>query len=285
VLGQGGQTLDVSLARLDLVRETREILGLDPAAGLGLALWAVAWLAASLGLRLVGLPAAIRAVGSSLVTARALAWMALCAWPIGLLFRVSAPQTLPGQKPFNDAYVVIEQGGPLLWIFAAMALAGLASARTRALSVLAAAAVLCLPSTLQFTWKKATEPPDPIPAGIVRAMSALEVASRPGEVVMQRPGARYPPPPVVLAGRRVPYERFTPFMAQFASAEDLQRRHETVFRFFRTNDRIEAMAIARSLGARYLCLYGPDRVRFDSDGLVEPIHVEPQARCYRLTLP
>jgi hypothetical protein len=282
VFGQGGQTLDVTLAPLDLVRETREILGLEPVAGTALALWALGWVAASLGLRLAGLPPAAQAVRGPLAAARAMAWMALCAWPLGLLFRVSAPRTLAGQKPFNDAYVLIEQGGPLLWIFTALAVARLAGVGPRAVAVIAAAAALSLPSTAQFVWKKATEPPDPIPAGIVRAMDALAAASRPGEVVMQRPGARYPPPPVVLAGRRVPYERFTPFMAQFVAAEDLERRHQTVYRFFRTTDRAEAIAIARSLDARYLCLYGPDRVRFDTTGLLEPIHEEPQARCYRL---
>ena len=29
----------------------------------------------------------------------------------------------------------------------------------------------------------------------------------------------------------------------------------------------------------------PDRVRFDTTALLQPIHEEPQARCYRLTLP
>jgi hypothetical protein len=284
VFGQGGQTLDVALAPWDLVRETREILGLEPVAGIRLVAWAAAWVLASLGLRLVGVPTALRAVRSPLAPARVMAWMALCAWPLGLLFRVSAPRTLPGQKPFNDAYVLIEQGGPLLWVFTTLALAGLVGVR-RARVLIAAAALLALPSTVQFAAKKATEPPDPLPAGIVRAMQALAAASQPGDVVLQRPGARYPPAPVVLAGRRVPYERFTPFMAQFVSAEDLERRHQTVFRFFRTHDRAEAIAIARSLDARYLCLYGPDRVRFDTEGLLGPIHEEPQARCYRLTLP
>ena len=81
------------------------------------------------------------------------------------------------------------------------------------------------------------EPPDPLPAPIVRAMASLERASRPGDVVLQRPGARYPPAPVILIGRRVPYERFTPYLTQFAPREALERRHETVFRFFRTHDR------------------------------------------------
>jgi hypothetical protein len=119
----------------------------------------------------------------------------------------------------------------------------------------------------------------------VRAVKALEAASRPGDVVMQRPGARYPPLPVVLAGRRVPYERFTPYLTQFASRDDLERRHETVFRFFRTTERDEAIGIARDLNARFLCLYGAERVRFDTVGLLAPLHQEPEGRCYGWTAP
>jgi hypothetical protein len=280
-LGQGGTTLEVTLAPFDLVRETREMLGLQPAHGARFAAWALIWLAASLGARLLGVPTAVRAIAGASAAARALAWMALAAWPLGLLFRVSAPVTLPGQKPFNDAYVLIEQGGPLLWIFTVLAIGRLAGMHAR--GVAAAVALLSLPATIQFVAKKATEPPDPMPAGIVRAMRALAAASSPGDVVLQRPAARYPPAPVVLIGRRVPYERFTPFMAQFVPAEVMQRRHEDVYRFFRTTDREEALRIARSLGATHLCLYGPDRVRFDTAGLLDPIHEEPAARCYRLT--
>jgi hypothetical protein len=116
-------------------------------------------------------------------------------------------------------------------------------------------------------------------------MDALNVASKPGDVVMQRPGGRYPPPPVVLAGRRVPYERFTPYLTQFASRAELERRHEEVFRFFKTDDPEEALAIARGLGARFLCLYGPDRVRFDPAGVLVPIHEEPGARLFRIEEP
>jgi hypothetical protein len=42
------------------------------------------------------------------------------------------------------------------------------------------------------------------------------------------------------------------------------------------------MAIARELGARYVALYGRERLRFDTDGLLEPIHEEPEARVYRI---
>jgi hypothetical protein len=285
VFGQGGTTLEVSVSPFDLVRETRETLGLEPARGLRVAVWAAVWLAASLGVRLIGIPAALKAVGDASAPARTLAWMALAAWPLGLLFRVSAPVTLAGQKPFNDAYVLIEQGGPLLWIFTTLAIARLAAVRGNGVALAAGAALLSLPATAQFVAKKATEPPDPMPAGIVRAMRALETRSAPGAVILQRPAARYPPPPVVLIGRRVPYERFTPFMAQFVPARMMQRRHEDVYQFFRTTDRDEAIELAERLGARHLCLYGPDRVRFDTTGFLRPIHEEPAARCYSMVLP
>ncbi|HET8647183.1 MAG TPA: hypothetical protein VFO85_16930, partial [Vicinamibacteria bacterium] len=281
-LGRGGEPLDVALAPLDLVRVTREGLGLEPGTGLVLLLSAVAWVAASFGLRLVGIPDAWRAIRGGPAALRALGVMALAGWPIALLLRVSPPETLPGQKAFNDAYVLIEQSGPLLWIFTASALARLAGQGRRRRLVLAGAAALALPATLQFAVKKARLPYDPIPAAMVRAMDAVEAHSRPGDVVLQRPGARYPPLPVVLAGRRVVYERFTAYSTQFAPAAELARRHERIFRFFRTSDAAEAAAIARELGAVLVALYGPDRVRFDPQALLEPVHLDAQARVYRV---
>jgi hypothetical protein len=285
VLGQGGQTVAVTLAPLDLVRITRESLGLAPLDGARLAGWSVLWLAASLGLRILGLAEAVRALRRPGVIGPALGAMALAAWPLGLLLRVSAPEMLEGQKAVNDAAYVVEQGGPLLWLFAAAALSRWIDsrpARAARLASLAAVAILALPSTVQFVVKKATQPPDPLPGPMVRAMAALAAVSQPGDVVLQRPGARYPPAPVILIGRRVPYERFTPWLTQFASAAALDARHEVVFRFFRTSDPDEAMAIARRLGARYVALYGTDRLRFDPNGLLIPIHAEDGAHVYRI---
>lgn len=285
-LGQGGRTVAVILAPLDLVRLTRESLGLVPAHGVRLAIFAVLWIAASLGLRLFGLPAAVRALRDAHVIAPALAAMALAAWPLGLLFRVSAPEMLEGQKAVNDAAYLVEQGGPLLWLFTAGALARWMETRRRPrLAALAAVALLALPSTLQFAIKKATTAPDPLPAPMVRAMEALKVASRPGEVVLQRPGARYPPAPMILIGRRVPYERFTPWLTQFAPAAQLEARHEVVYRFFTTTDPEEAMAIARGLGARYVVVYGKERLPFDPTGRLVVIHQEDGARVYRIQDP
>jgi hypothetical protein len=279
--GEGGDTVTVVLAPLDLARVTRETLGLLPLGGAAFLGWTALWLAASLGLRLLALPEAVRALRRS-AAASALGAVALAGWPLGLLFRVSAPEVFPGQKVVNDAAYLVEQSGPLLWLFAANALAALATTPVRRAAALVAALLLATPATWQYAIKKATTPPDRLPAPMVRAVRALERVSRPGDVVLQRPGARYPPAPVILAGRRVPYERFTPYLTQFASRRDLEARHETVYRFFRTTSREEALAIARSLGASFVALYGHDRVRFDTTGLLQPIHEEEEARVYRI---
>jgi hypothetical protein len=281
VLGQGGETVEARLAPLDLVRVTRESLGLAPLEGRRLLAWSAFWLLSSLGLRTFGVLPALRAVAGRLA-ASVLGAVALSGWPLGLLFRVSAPEVLPGQTPVNDAAYLVEQSGPLLWIFAASALSALSRSSIERVLVAVGIVVLAVPSTLQYAAKKATTEPDRVPAPMVRAMAALERASARGDVVLQRPGARYPPAPVVLAGRRVPYERYTPYLTQFASRQALLDRHELVYRFFRTTDRDEALAIARRLGATFVALYGYDRVRFDASGVLAPIHEEPGARLYRI---
>lgn len=283
VLGHGAQTAAVALDPLDLVRVTRETLELAPLPGPSLLLFSLFWVACSLGLRLLGLPAAFRTLRSDQAPAVAVSAMALAAWPLGLLFRVSAPEVLEGQRFVNDAAYLIEQAGPLLWIFTSLTLAGLGASRPRAAFLALAVAVLALPATLQFLAKKAGLPPDRLPAATVRAMDALARSSQPGDVVLQRPGARYPPAPVILIGRRVPYERFTPYLTQFAPREALEARHETVYRFFRTLDGAEAREIARGLGARFLCLYGGDRIRFEAPALLEPLYEEPGVRLYRIS--
>jgi hypothetical protein len=229
----------------------------------------------------VGVPEALRALRGA-APASALGAMALSGWPLGLLFRVSAPEVMEGQRVVNDAAYLVEQSGPLLWVFTAVVLARFAATPLRRAAALAAVLLLATPSTWQYAAKKAATAPDRLPAPMVRAVDALARVSKPGDVVMQRPGGRYPPAPVVLAGRRVPYERFTPYLTQVASRADLEARHEAVYRFFRTTSREEALGIARSLGASFLALYGQDRVRFDTTGVLEPVHEEDGARLYRI---
>ena len=122
-------------------RVTRETLGLAPLAGP-----ALRGLGGALARRVAGPAArrrsrdAVRAPARPRAAASALAAMALSGWPLGLLFRVSAPEVLAGQKFVNDAAYLVEQSGPLLWLFAAVALARLATtaARRRAAALAAA---------------------------------------------------------------------------------------------------------------------------------------------------
>jgi hypothetical protein len=281
VLGQGGETVSVTVAPLDLVRVTRSTLGMPVLEGGSLAAWAVFWVLASLGLRVLGVPRAVHALRGS-VAASALAAVALTGWPLGLMFRVSAPEVLSGQTTVNDAAYLLEQSGPLLWLFTVIALVSFATTPPRRVLTAVALVVFSTPSTLQYAIQKRRTPPARLPAPMVRAMDALVPASHPGDVVLQRPAARYPPAPVILAGRRVPYDRFTPYLTQFASREALEARHLQVYRFFRSRDRQEALGLARALDAKFLALYGHDRVRFDTTGVLEPLHEEPGARLYRI---
>jgi hypothetical protein len=280
VLGQGGAEVSVRLQPFDLARITRESLDLPEATGPAFAAWCIAWLLASLGLRWLGVRPALEAIAVGPPAGAAVAVMGLSAWPLGLLFRIAVKDALPGQKVVNDAAYIVEQGAPLLWLFTALALARIAERRGRLLAL--AILVLAAPSTLQFAFRKALSPPDHLPAPMVRAVAALREKARPGEVVLQRPGARFPPAPILLASLRVPYERYTPFRTQFAPLPALERRHQRVFDFFRTSDLVEARAIARELGATWLALYGSDRVRFPMETLLEPVFEEEGAKVYRI---
>ena len=219
---------------------------------------ALLWIAASLGLRLVA-PTGGRARAARWTRgATALAAMALAAWPLGLLFRVSAPEVLPGQKVVNDAAYLVEQGG------AAAVDVRRARARTLARGAAATpgrpalgAAGRC-PSTLQFAVEEGARcRADPVPAPTCARWRGRGRASRPGDVVLQRPGARYPPLPVVLAGRRVPYERFTPYLTQFVVARgpaSAGTRPCTASSGPRTRTRRGPSRPSSS--ARFVCLYG-----------------------------
>ena len=278
--GGGDHGVAVSVSPFDLVNVTRETLALPPRHGLALAGWALLWLLASVGLRWLGVGEAVRALEAPSPVC-ALAVMALAGWPLGLLFKVAPPDAVAGQRPINDASFLVEQSGPLLWIFAALTLARLAERHGRAL-VLALAAMLALPATVHFVVKKAGQAPHPLPASTVRAMAKLATHTQPGEVVLQRPGRLFPPAPVILIGRRVAYERFTPYLTQFAPREDLERRHADVHRFFEGADAAEARAIATRLGARFLVLYARDpRPRFDLGALYEKVYGEPGVDVYR----
>ena len=275
-LGHGGRSVEVLLDPLAPAALTRDMLGRPALAGAPLLAWSALWLAASLGLRMLGVPRAVQALRSRDAPRVALAAVALSGWPLALLLRVTADGV------FNESVYFSVQSGALLWVFTCEALVALVARGLSPWLVGAVSACLALPSSAEFVWRKARTPPDVVPARVLRAMAALEQASQPGDVVLMRPFSRYPPPPIVFIGRRVAYTDYMPYMRQFASAPVLHERRELVRRFFRTGDPSEALAIARGLGARFVYLFGPQGIGIDPETVLEPIYVEGNARVYRI---
>ena len=270
VLGQGGQTVavDAGPAR-PRAHHAGEPRPCPDRRRRGLPAGRVLWLVASLGLRVARHRGGrARAATTGRRSRAALAAMALAAWPLGLLFRVSAPEMLEGQKVINDAAYLVEQGGPAavdLHRRRALALDRGAAGSRGALAALAAVALFALPATAQFVVKKATDAARPHAGGD----GARHGRAGRGQPARRRRAAAAGG--ALSAGSRHPHRPARALRAVHALADAVRaggraggtpRRH--VFRFFRTTDPAEAMAIAQSLGARYVALYGADRVRFDS---------------------
>jgi len=283
VAGAGGEAVTVALDPLAVVRDARTDLGFAPLAGAGLVAWTPVWLLAALGLRAAGVPAAVAALLRGGTARRGLAVLALAGWPLGLLLRISPVEAGQRVRPFNEALYFFEQSGLVLWVFAALALGGLRLRGLRAALALAAGLLLALPTTVQFAAQKRRTPSLYLDADAVAAAGALERASRPGDVVLQRPDLqRFPPAPMVLAGRRVPYTRFIPFFSQILPRAERRARFARTLAFFRTGDPARAREIAAGLGAEYVFLYGRRELRFDPEGILEPVYESERARVYRI---
>lgn len=282
-LSRAGQHVEVVLDPLLVVRQTLEDLGRPGVAGAPLALYTLAWIAFALGFRLVGVGAAFRALLGRHAPAVALAAMALSGWPLGLFFRISPMEVGTRSRPFNEGLYFFEQSGILMWTFAAVALGGWSWRGLRGPLGGALALLLTLPSTLQFVAHKRRVQPQRIAAPIVRAMDVLARESPPDAVVLVLPKTqRHPPPPLVLAGRRVPYTRFIPYLSQFAPDEPRRHRIERVRRFFETQDAEEARAIAREVGATYVCLLRNEKLAFPVAGVLDTVYAAPGVTLYRL---
>jgi hypothetical protein len=279
--GASASQVEVLFTPLRLVQESLRQVHIEDLAPAGLVAATLPWLVVSLGLRLVGLVHAGKAAVGRSVVASVSAWLALSGWPLALLLHVAARDPEGGTLPSATIYFV-EQSGAMLWVFAALALGAWAAPGWRRAVALGAAGLMALPATVEFAIQKARVRPERVPPAFVRAIEAVAQDGHRGDLVLQRPSVHRPPLPVVLIGRRVVYERFTPYLTQFAPPAVLRRHHETVNRFFTTTDPEEARAIARSVRARYVCLYRRQQVRFDGDGLLVPVHEERKARCYRI---
>ncbi len=248
--------------------------GLPVPRGIGYALAGLAWLVLSLGLRVVGVPRAWRALGEEGGATRALAVLALSGWPLAMLVRITAD---PG---FDENAYFLQASGVVLWLFAVPALGAL----WRRSRVAAAALVLglALPASAEFVARKAAQPGQAVPVAAVEAMAALRAASHPGDVVITRPLPRFVPLPMVLAGRRVAFSNYLSYWRQFVSPTALAERNRLVRAFFRSRTPSEACAIAETLHGRYLYMTGRQHVDFDTASLLEPVFERDGERVYRI---
>lgn len=276
--GHAVETVEVALDPFERVWFAARFLDASPQGFGETAAAVVAWTVGSLGLRVVGLAGAARAAFRGDLPARALGAIALAGWPLALLVRI-APKG--HETRYNEVFYFQEAAGTVLWLFALGAVAS--AAREGRRWIWGLAAVACVPATLQFG-AAARRLPDveDVPPEVVRAMEALARDGAPGDVVLQRAHPRYPPPPMVLVGRRVPYTRTIPYLSQFAPSGELERRLECVRRFFATGDPREAAGIARHFGARYVALYRSDAVSFPLEDVLAPVHVEGKVALYRV---
>jgi len=282
VLGGGGETMLIAFEPLRVLNDSRADLGLLPVSGFASLVWLLAWLLIALGLRLAGVPRALGALLSAKPAPAALAAFALSGYVLGLMFRISPLEGGLRERPFNEALYFFESSGSVLWVFAALAVAGVATtARWRALLLLGSAA-LALPSTLQFIWQERNAERRRVPPAVVRALSELQRATRPGEVVLVKPERQRHAPAPMLIGRRVPFTRFIPFFSQLAPRASLIARYERTARFFATLDPGEARAIAQELGAKTLLLVGGEDVLFEKRGTLELLYGGEGAALYRI---
>jgi hypothetical protein len=286
VLGAGAGRWSVGIDPLLPVREFAAQLGATPASGPMLAVWTLGWVVGIVGVRLWGVPTAVRALASRAPTPSILASLALSGWVLGLLFRITLAEAVRGRTAVNEANYFIDQSGLVLWVFVAAGLATWSAPKLR----IAAVGVLCVALSISGTlWRIVSGPPGSdlprIPQAITKAMATLAAQSEPGEVVLQKPLPRpYPPPALVLIGLRVPFTRTISYLTQFAGRGEIESRRRTVQRFFETTDANEAQAIARSLGARYLCLVESDAVRFPMARTLQLLSKRSRVRLYRILL-
>jgi hypothetical protein len=149
------------------------------------------------------------------------------------------------------------------------------------MQLVAAAALVALPSSVQVVCRKLETPPQRLSPAAVRSLGALERASRPADAVLVHPGHEGVPPPVLI-GRRVVYARFLPETAWLAARESRKGALERATAFFETRDPGAARRIARELRASFVCLYEGERLGFaESEGLAT-VFEERGVRVYRL---
>jgi len=249
VLGHQLESTGTSLAPLGPGRALLARFGLVTPDWAGQLAWSLVWLALGLGVRALGVLPAVRALrgpGAGV----ALAVLALSGWPLRLLLRIVPDGT------FDEGAYFTVHSAVFLWLFALIGLVARAWESRRPWLVAVVATALSLPVGLQFLAARLATPAERVPPEVLEATRALARASGPDEVVLQTPFSRWPPPPLVFAGRRLAYTEYLPYNLQFAPAHVSAERQRQVRRFFKTRDPREARELASALGARLVCVFG-----------------------------
>ena len=267
----------VSFVPLAPVNPARMAFGLEEAKGFALLASGLAWVLLSLGLRVLGIPAALRAARGPRVAGAVLGAFALWGWPIATFVSITADPAV------DESFYFLQASGLALWLFASPALVGIARR-----SLIAGGVVLLasFTATGEFLVRAQQYGPEVVPAPAVRAMTALREASRPGDVVLMQVRIPHVPLPVVLAGRRVAYAEYIGYWRQFVTPETRARRREQVRSFFQAQDAETALTVARQLEARYVYLAGPRRRKraLERAGVIELLFQEGSERVYRINL-
>jgi hypothetical protein len=270
----GGATgVQVEVLPFAPANPARLAFGLPEVGGAALLVSGLLWLALSLGPRIFGIPGALRALGGGSAAAAVLGAFALLGWPLATFVRITA------DPAYDESFYFVQASGLALWLFTVPYVARPGKRPTLALGL---TALLVFPPTVEFVVQKAAQAPARIPAPAVRAMNALAAASRPGDVVLTRPGVARVPLPVVLAGRRVTLANFIPYWSQFTSPAVVAERERRVRSFFRAESPEAALAVAHDLDARFAYLPGRPRTELLEAGVLEPVFEEGRERVYRI---
>jgi hypothetical protein len=263
----------VSLLAFAPTNPARVAFGLKEARGLAYVASGLAWLVLSLGLRVLGIPGAVRSLRGSSGAGSVLGALALWGWPLATFLSVTA------DPAYDESFYFLQASGLLLWFFAAPVLVDLARRRPVVAGIALAVAFAPL---AEFLVRKVPQKPEVVPAAEVRAMKALRRASCPGDVVLMQTKVAYVPLPVVLAGRRVAFADYIGYWRQFTSPRTLAERKEEVRAFFQAEDEATALAVARKLDARYVYVEGRRRRTLEAAGVLVPLFDEEGEHVYRI---
>jgi hypothetical protein len=272
----GTEGVQVAFVPLAPTNPARLAFGLEGAGGAVYALSGLAWVVLSLGLRVLGIPGAVRGARGTGAAGSVLGAFALWGWPIASFVSITA------DPAFDESFYFLQASGLALWLFAAPVLVGIA---VRRLALGGVALIVCFAGAGEFLFRELQQSPEVVPAPAVRAMTALREASCPGDVVLMQRKVAYVPLPLVLAGRRVALADYIGYWRQFVSLETRARRQEKLRSFFRAEDAETAHAVARELDGRYVYLVGRRKRNLEEAGVIVPLFEESGQRVYRINRP